>query len=107
MTHRLIPLIAALGLAACQPATEPADPIPAGEAVPAAVPTPQAVVETAVPVASPAPAAPAPSRAARVRPPAQADALDPATPPTPAPVTVPMTDHSGHDMSTLPATPKH
>ncbi len=106
---RMIPLIAAFGLAACQPAAEPADPIPVEEAAPAAVLTPQAAVAPAAPATSPETPVSTPSRAAPERPAARAaDTPAPAraTPPPASPDPAPMTDHSGHDMSTMPATPK-
>lgn len=107
MKNTTLPLIAAFGLVACQPAQRPADPVPAEETAPAPIPAPQAVTGPAEPAASPAPAAPTPSRAAPARTavkPAEAPAQPP-TPPT-APAPEPMTDHSGHDMSAMPAPPK-
>lgn len=109
MMRRMIPLIAAFGLAACQPAAEPAEAIPVEEAAPEALPPPQAAVAPAAPATSPAIPAPTPSRPAPTRPAGRvADNPAPAraTPPPPAPDPAPMTDHSGHDMATMPATPK-
>lgn len=111
MMRRMIPLIAAFGLAACQPAAEPAAPMPVEEAARAAVPPPQAAVAPAAPATSPAKPAATPSRAAPARPAGRAaDTPAPAPvrapPPPSAPAPAPMTDHSGHDMSTMPAAPK-
>lgn len=96
MMSRMIPLIAALGLAACQQA-EPADTAPAEDAAPAAVPMREAVVEPAAPVATPSTPAPRP---VPPRPAAKAPEA-----PAPAPAKAPVIDHSGHAMSTTPPTP--
>ena len=107
MWRRTIPLVAAFGLAACQPAEEPADLMPVEGAAPVLLP--QAAVAPAAAATSPETPASTPSRAAPVRPAARAaDTPAPAraTPPPPAPAPAPMIDHSGHEMSTMPATPK-
>lgn len=102
----MLPLIAAFGLVACEPAQKPADPVGVEVTAPAPVPTPRAVTGPAEPAASPAPAAAAPSRAAPARPAAKAAESPAPAPPSTAPAPEPMTDHSGHDMSAMPAPPK-
>ncbi len=105
MRNRLIPLIATLGLFACKPTEQPTTPAQAEDAAPVAEPAPQVVAEPESVATTPASPSPSHPQAVRVRPAAKVDAPVPSAPPPP-PTTEPPTDHSGHDMSAMPATPK-